>query len=136
MKETVVTTKVVMRLNELAWCFAKKNHSGKFQSGDPDIMGCYDGRSFFIEMKMITGALTLIQASTLQKWRGADAITMMGIYDPKDKVLCLVSPKSEEQWAQYVGQESLLSAWKERHHLFTAEKLSDFDFEACLESFR
>ena len=113
MREPAVTDKIVKSLNAVYDCHARKRHSGKYGSGEPDVMGCYCGQAFFIEVKMLDGELTMLQANQLQLWQSARAITAVAIYDPKSKKFMFVRlDYDKEKWAQFIGPKKIKELWE------------------------
>lgn len=76
-KETTITKRILAYLNGLAGCYARKVPGGFFSSGWPDIVGCYAGRSFLIEVKQPGGKTTELQDAELKKWGAARARTLV-----------------------------------------------------------
>lgn len=74
MLEVTLKNKVIKRLRKVPdlWFF---KCSDKFQSGIPDILGCYAGRMFAIELKTATGKLTKLQEHTLHTLLTVGALT-------------------------------------------------------------
>lgn len=71
--EARLSRKIVKRLGDLG-AFASKVHGGPMQTGGlPDIVGCYDGHFFGIEVKMPGREKTLTprQANKLQTIKDA-----------------------------------------------------------------
>lgn len=70
MNEAELTRKIVKALNELPYCYAVKIHGGPHQAkGLPDVVGCYNGRFFGLEVKLPgkESTLTDIQKNKLTK---------------------------------------------------------------------
>ena len=80
MHENQVTQRLIRALNSLPGCRAKKRHGGKFQSGDPDIAGAYQGHAFFIEVKLPKGKLTPLQEHELKLWDKAGATSLIAVW--------------------------------------------------------
>ena len=76
-KEAVITGKILKYLNGLVGCYARKVHGGFFSSGWPDVVGCYAGRSFLIEVKRPGGKTTSLQDQELKRWGAAGARTLV-----------------------------------------------------------
>lgn len=133
MNEPAVTDKIVKGLNGASDTFARKRHSGKFGSGEPDITGCCLGKAFYIEVKMITGALTLLQAHQLTNWREAGAFTALAIYDPGLKLLKIIQPDESETWDQFVAPGIIKELWAES--LGFIDNLSGFDWEGWVRTY-
>ena len=126
MKEPAVTAKLVQEINGVHGCYAKKRHSGKFQSGEPDITGCYCGHAFYIEVKMITGALTLLQAHQLEKWRDARATVLVAVYNQADKKIKLIELNETERWGDFIGSNKIKELYDTSSTM--CDTLSHFDF--------
>lgn len=76
-KETVITGKILKYLNGLVGCYARKVPGGFFSSGWPDIVGCYAGRAFLIEVKVPGNTTTKLQDQELTRWGAAKARTLV-----------------------------------------------------------
>ena len=76
-KETVITGKILKYLNGLVGCYARKVPGGFFSSGWPDIVGCYAGRAFLIEVKVPGNTTTKLQDQELTRWGAAKARTLI-----------------------------------------------------------
>lgn len=76
-KESTLTGAVLKWLNGLPGCYARKIPGGFFSSGWPDIVGCYGGRFFGIEMKRPGLDATALQAAEIEKWRGASGYAVV-----------------------------------------------------------
>ena len=76
-RESVITGKILKYLNGLLGCYARKVPGGFFSSGWPDIVGCYAGRAFLIEVKRPGGKTTALQETELRKWGAAKARTLV-----------------------------------------------------------
>jgi hypothetical protein len=63
-----------------------KVHGGQWTSGQPDLMGCYNGRMFVIEMKTDIGRVTGRQEEALKKWEQSGALAIVG----RDAILPLL----------------------------------------------
>lgn len=133
MKEPQITAKIVAELNSVHDCYAKKRHSGKFGGGgEPDISGCFRGTAFYIETKMLEGAVTPLQAAALEKWRSSGAKTFVAIYDPKSKELKIISLDSSESWSDFPGNSGIRELWETS--VSQKNTFSKFDFYAfCRE---
>lgn len=76
-REAVITAKILKYLNGLLGCYARKVPGGFFSSGWPDIVGCYAGRAFLIEVKRPGGKTTVLQDAELNRWGAAKARTLV-----------------------------------------------------------
>jgi hypothetical protein len=76
--ESRIVAAILEALRRRRGVVAWKIHGGPFQAaGIPDILGCYDGRFFGIEVKQPGGKATALQALTLR--RIADAGGLAGV---------------------------------------------------------
>ena len=76
-KESVITGNILKYLNGLVGCYARKVPGGFFSSGWPDIVGCYAGRAFLIEVKVPGNTTTKLQDQELSRWGAAKARTLV-----------------------------------------------------------
>lgn len=76
-KESTITGKILKYLNGLVGCYARKVPGGFFSSGWPDIVGCYAGQAFLIEVKAPGGKTTRLQDRELTRWGAARARTLV-----------------------------------------------------------
>lgn len=74
MLEVALKNKVIKRLRKVPdlWFF---KCSDKFQSGIPDIIGCYKRQMFALELKTAKGKLTRLQEHTLHNLITVGALT-------------------------------------------------------------
>ena len=98
MGENALTVKLIKRLNEISGCRARKRHGGKFQSGDPDVAVVYKGHAVYIEVKVLGGALTKLQAFQLARWAEAGATCLLVVFDEKTKLARVLEPDTEGLW--------------------------------------
>jgi len=75
--ESTITGKILKYLNGLVGCYARKVPGGFFSSGWPDIVGCYAGRAFLIEVKVPGNKPTALQDAELSRWGAAKARTLV-----------------------------------------------------------
>lgn len=101
-KEASVTTKLIKHLNSLPNCFARKRHGGAYTSGDPDIHICYCGKTIFIEMKVLEGELSELQAVMMQRWQGAGAVCVLAVWDHENKEFIFFVNKAD--WRRLCGK--------------------------------
>lgn len=74
MSEAATTRQILHALRALPECWAEKTHGSAFSAaGTPDILGCYRGRGFALEVKAPRGRVTLIQSRMLARWEAAGA---------------------------------------------------------------
>lgn len=103
MRETAVTTKLVKHLNKIPGCFARKRHGSAYSAGDPDVHICYRGLTLFIEMKVVGGELSELQAIMLQRWQDAGASCILMVWDASKKVFSTYY--RVPRWADYAGRK-------------------------------
>lgn len=132
MNEPAVTDRIVKALCGTSCTHARKRHSGKFGSGEPDVTGCCIGRAFYIEVKMSRGELSQLQAHQLTNWREAGALTAMAIYDPPTKQLKVVRLCDSEAWEQFTGPRKVAELWETTAE--RAQVLSKYDWQEWLET--
>lgn len=70
-RENVLTRGLLARFNGYLGCYARKIPGGFFSSGWPDIIGCYCGAFFAVEVKRPGEKTTPLQAAELARWRAA-----------------------------------------------------------------
>ncbi len=70
-REGVITKRLLERFNGYLGCYARKVPGGFFSSGWPDIVGCFCGAFFAVEVKRPGGKATPLQSAELEKWRAA-----------------------------------------------------------------
>jgi len=79
MRETTLQSRIVEALNATPGCKAVVTCG--LESGTPDILGCYRGRAFAIEVKADGHRLTPIQHHRLRQWREAGAYAVVARED-------------------------------------------------------
>lgn len=67
--ESVLTKKILERLNEIEGCRAEKLHGGPYGSQKLDLFGAKDGKMFYLEVKVPGNKPTKRQESTIRKWQ-------------------------------------------------------------------
>lgn len=73
--ESSVVSTLIKWLNKQAGVKAQKTHGSSLRMGTPDIIGCWQGRMFTIEVKRPgSNAVTALQNKELEGWRRAGAI--------------------------------------------------------------
>ena len=97
-RETVITAKILKYLNGLVGCYARKVPGGFFSSGWPDIVGCYTGRAFLIEVKRPGGKTTPLQDAELKKWSAVKARTLVAF--SVDDVVTFMNGYHDEKGAR------------------------------------
>lgn len=74
MSEAITTRQILHALRALPECWAVKTHGSAFAAaGTPDILGCYRGHGFALEVKAPRGRVTPIQSRMLARWEDAGA---------------------------------------------------------------
>ncbi len=74
MSHTNLRRAVLRVLNSIDGCKSICFPGGAFgEAGTPDILGCYRGRMFCIEVKTGSGRLTALQARRVAEWEAAGA---------------------------------------------------------------
>lgn len=74
MTETQLSVKVLKYLNSFKRCKAIKIHGSRYQeAGTPDILCCYEGKTFFFELKVGDNELSDIQDIRISQWNEAGA---------------------------------------------------------------
>lgn len=69
MRESTLTARILRELNNAPGCMAIKTHGGRFgRAGTPDIVGCYQGRAFLLEVKVGGNAPTRLQEHEMESW--------------------------------------------------------------------
>ena len=71
MRESNLQSRIYEALNANPGCKAVITHG--LESGTPDILGCYRGRLFAIEVKTAGSPLTTIQRHRMRQWEKAGA---------------------------------------------------------------
>jgi len=75
MKEAGVQRKIINQIKKLSECKAVKYHNNGYgEKGTPDILGCYRGRFFAIEVKAAGGKTTPLQEQRLKEWKASGAL--------------------------------------------------------------
>lgn len=74
--ESSIVDRILKYLNGLPGCVAEKVHGNALQSGRPDVNGCYNGRSFRIEVKTPDhgNKPSKLQEQNLKKWKRCGAL--------------------------------------------------------------
>jgi hypothetical protein len=73
--ETIIVQKIRDYLETFSACKVIKIHGNMFQRNQPDLIGCFDGQMFCLEVKQEGFDARPAQASELRKWDIAGAIT-------------------------------------------------------------
>jgi hypothetical protein len=88
MTERDLATICLRTLNALPGCYALKTQPPGVCVGTPDLIGCYRGGMFAVELKVGANVATAIQAEQLYRWARAGAT--VGICYTLEQVLALV----------------------------------------------
>lgn len=76
-----------------------KQHGGPFsRKGEPDLIGCFKGRCFAIELKIPGEEITLAQRIRLQNWHKAGA--MVGVATTASEAVDIGIHNIEVGWDQ------------------------------------
>lgn len=65
------------QLNTTPECHAIKLHGSRYGAGQPDVVGCYRGRAFALEVKVAGRTATRRQRLALSRWQAAGAIAIV-----------------------------------------------------------
>lgn len=106
-RENDVTAKLIKVLNSIPLTRAKKRHGGKFQSGEPDIAAVFRGRAVLIEVKLIDGELTRLQAAELDRWAAAGAFCAVAVWNHAQRVFSIHRDRILESWQALTGAGTL-----------------------------
>lgn len=94
--ESAIVTSILKYLKGLPGCYAEKTHGSAWgNAGKPDIWGCFNGRSFVLEVKRPgLGRLSELQKVMLARWAAAGAISGVVTSVDETKRLLLKGGKS------------------------------------------
>lgn len=70
--EAKITKKVIDRLKEFG--HARKVHQGRYQTGEPDVDACIEGRAIKIEVKVPGNKPTDNQYAVMRRWERSGAL--------------------------------------------------------------
>lgn len=73
--EKAIVNAIKRHLDKLPGCYVIKTHGSIYSAGQPDLLGCYQGRTLALEVKRPGGKPTKLQQAVLKKWEAAGAIT-------------------------------------------------------------
>lgn len=62
----------------------------------------YKGFTIFVEMKVMEGTLSDLQAFMLQRWQNAGATCMLGVWDAEQKAFVFFS--NPPDWKYFIGK--------------------------------
>ena len=72
--EKAIVNSIKRYLEKLPECYIIKTHGSVYVAGQPDILGCYQGRTLALEVKRPGGKPTKLQQAVLKKWEAAGAV--------------------------------------------------------------
>ena len=72
--EAAIVAAIKQYLDKLPNCYVVKTHGSIYSAGQPDLLGCYQGRTLALEVKRPGGKPTKLQMAMLKKWEAAGAI--------------------------------------------------------------
>ena len=72
--EKSIVNSIKRYLDKLPGCYVIKTHGSAYGAGQPDILGCYQGRTLALEVKRPGRKPTKLQQAVLKKWEAAGAI--------------------------------------------------------------
>ena len=72
--EKAIVNSIKRYLDKLPGCYVVKTHGSIYGAGQPDLLGCYKGRMFALEVKRPGRRPTKLQQAVLKKWEAAGAI--------------------------------------------------------------
>ena len=72
--EKAVVNSIKRYLDKLPECYIIKTHGSVYGAGQPDLLGCYQGRTLALEVKRPGEKPTALQQAVLKKWEAAGAI--------------------------------------------------------------
>ncbi len=72
--EKAIVNSIMRYLEKLPGCYVVKTHGSIYSAGQPDLLGCYQGRTLALEVKRPGGKPTPLQLAVLKKWEAAGAI--------------------------------------------------------------
>jgi len=82
--EITIVRDIVKRFRALPDSYARKTHGSAYSRGWPDVIACYRGRMFALEVKRPGGKASLLQLREVQRWHDAGAIA--GVVTSWDEV--------------------------------------------------
>jgi len=72
--EKAIVNSIKRYLDKLPGCYVVKTHGSIYGAGQPDLLGCYQGRTLALEVKRPGRKPTKLQQAVLKKWEAAGAI--------------------------------------------------------------
>lgn len=93
MLEKTVVDKIRKYLLSLPGCYVFKVHGSQFTTGQPDLIGCLEGKTFCLEVKRPGGRATPLQLKRLREWGEAGA--MVGVVTSVEEVKNVLGQKAE-----------------------------------------
>lgn len=76
-KESTITATILASLKRLPQSYFFKEHGAQYHSGEPDVVGCLEGRSVVIEVKQPGKRSRPAQLAVQARWRAAGAIVVV-----------------------------------------------------------
>jgi Holliday junction resolvase len=72
--EKAIVNAIKRYLDKLPGCYVIKTYGSVYSAGQPDLLGCFQGRTLALEVKRPGGKPTKLQMAMLKKWEAAGAI--------------------------------------------------------------
>lgn len=72
--EKAIVNAIKSYLDKLPGCYVIKTYGNVYSAGQPDLLGCFQGRTLALEVKRPGGKPTKLQMAMLKKWEAAGAI--------------------------------------------------------------
>jgi len=72
--EKSIVNSIIRYLNKQPNCYVIKTYGSIYSAGQPDLLGCFQGRTLALEVKRPGGKPTKLQMAMLKKWEAAGAI--------------------------------------------------------------
>lgn len=91
-RERTIQTAILRYLNGLEGCKAINQPGGRLEVGTPDIIGCYRGKFFAMEVKRPGEKPRPIQEKRLREWSGAggSASTVHSVEEAQEVIQNLI----------------------------------------------
>ena len=94
-RESSIVVSIKKRVNAMPRCRTIKLHGGEYSvAGTPDLTGCCDGRSFWIEVKRPGEKVTPKQAHELDLWLACNAL--VGVARSADDAIAILN--GDREW--------------------------------------
>jgi len=91
--EKSIVNSIIRWLNSQPNCYVIKTYGTAYSAGQPDLIGCYKGRTLALEVKKPGNTPTKLQLAVLKKWGTAGAIT--GVVTSVEDVKKLIETREE-----------------------------------------